>query len=113
MTEHFNVVSYLNERTNALGERELVVRQVRLRGEPSFGLVVRPDDASWPVGTGVREHYGIGKLRPPVKFSAGDSEPNHPLFQRYTVAILYDEVYGSLGPSIEEGLPAGDRSAGR
>lgn len=38
----------------------------------------------WPVGTDVREHYGIGKYRPPVKFSAGDSEPNHPLFQRYT-----------------------------
>lgn len=84
MAERIGVTSYLSERTNAEGDRELVVRQVRLRGEPSFGLVVRPDDPSWPVGTDVREHYGIGKFRPPVKFSAGDSEANHPLFQRYT-----------------------------
>jgi RNA ligase (TIGR02306 family) len=84
MAERLGVVGYLSERTNAEGDRELVVRQVRLRGEPSFGLVVRPDDPSWPVGTDVREHYGIGKFRPPVRFSAGDSEANHPLFQRYT-----------------------------
>lgn len=84
MAERLNVTSYLSERTNVEGERELVVRQVRLRGEPSFGLLVRPADPSWPVGTDVREHYGIGKFRPPVRFSAGDAEPNHPLFQRYT-----------------------------
>jgi len=84
MAERLGVLGYLSERTNADGERELVVRRVRLRGEPSFGLVIRPDDPSWPVGTDVREHYGIGKFRPPVRFSAGDAEPNHPLFQRYT-----------------------------
>jgi len=84
MAERIGVVNYLRERTNAEGERDLVVRQVRLRGEPSFGLVVRPDDPSWPVGTDVREHYGIGKFRPPVKFSVGDAEPSHPLFQKYT-----------------------------
>src|SRR6185436_9654169 len=84
MAERLNVVSYLAERTNVEGEREMVVRQVRLRGEPSFALVVRPDDPSWPVGTDVRDHYDIGKFRPPVRSSAGDSEPNHPLFQRYT-----------------------------
>jgi len=84
MAERLGVVSYLSERTNVEGDRELVVRRVRLRGEPSFGLVVRPDDPGWPVGTDVREHYGIGKFRPPVRFSAGDAEPNHPLFQRYT-----------------------------
>jgi RNA ligase (TIGR02306 family) len=84
MAERIGVVSYLAERTNVEGGRELVVRRVRLRGEPSFGLVVRPADPGWPVGTDVREHYGIGKFRPPVKFSAGDAEPAHPLFQRYT-----------------------------
>lgn len=84
MAERLGVVSYLSERTNVEGGRDLVVRRVRLRGEPSFGLVVRPDDPGWPVGTDVREHYGIGKFRPPVRFSAGDAEASHPLFQRYT-----------------------------
>jgi RNA ligase (TIGR02306 family) len=84
MAERLGVVSYLSERTDVEGQRRLVVRQVRLRGEPSFGLLVRPDDSTWPVGTDVREHYGIGKYQPPVKFSAGDAEPHHPLFQRYT-----------------------------
>ncbi|MFL6292095.1 MAG: hypothetical protein ACJ759_14465, partial [Thermoanaerobaculia bacterium] len=55
MAERLGVVSYLSERTNVEGGRDLVVRRVRLRGEPSFGLVVRPDDPSWPVGTDVRE----------------------------------------------------------
>ncbi|MBM3224682.1 MAG: hypothetical protein FJZ47_12875, partial [Candidatus Tectomicrobia bacterium] len=32
----------------------------------------------------MREHYGIGKYLPPVRFDAGDAEPNHPLFERYT-----------------------------
>lgn len=84
MAERLNVVSYLAERTNVEGQKELVVRQVRLRGEPSFGLVIRPEDPDWPVGFDVREHYGIGKYRPPIKFSAGDAEPSHPLFQKYT-----------------------------
>src|SRR5262245_4350308 len=68
MAERLGVATYLSERTDVEGERVLVVRQVRLRGEPSFGLVVRPDDPSWPIGTDVREHYGIGKYRPPVRF---------------------------------------------
>ncbi len=84
MAERLGVATYLAERTNVEGGRDLVVRRVRLRGEPSFGLVVRPDDPGWPVGTDVRGHYGIGKYRPPVRFSAGDAEPSHPLFQKYT-----------------------------
>src|SRR4051812_13042224 len=73
------VVSSPSDRTTAGGGRALVVRRVRCRGDPPFGLLVRPADPSWPVGTGVRAHYGIGNFRPPVKFSAGDAEPNHPL----------------------------------
>ncbi len=84
MAERLGVVTYLAERTNIEGERELVVKRVRLRGEPSFGLVIAPEDPAWPVGTDVREHYGIGKYRPPVKFTAGDSEAAHPLFHKYT-----------------------------
>lgn len=78
------VESYLSEKTNMAGERELVVRQVRLRGEPSYGFVIRPDEPTWAAGTDVQAHYGIGKYLPPVKFTAGDAEPNHSLFEHYT-----------------------------
>ncbi len=84
MADKLGITSYLAERTNLEGDRELVVKQVRLRGEPSYGFLVLPDDSAWELGRDVREHYGIGKYRPPVKFSAGDSEATHPLFQRYT-----------------------------
>lgn len=78
------VEAYLSDKTNLAGERDLVVRRVRLRGEPSYGFVIPPADPTWEVGTDVREYYGIGKYLPPVKFTAGDAEPNHPLFERYT-----------------------------
>lgn len=84
MAEKLGVVTYLSERTDMAGERVLVVRQVRLRGEPSFGLLIPPADPSWEVGQDVREFYGIGKFNPPVRFSAGDAEPAHPLFQKFT-----------------------------
>ena len=84
VAERLGVAAYLSEKTNLEGDKELVVRRVRLRGEPSYGFVVRPESPDWEVGTDVREHYGIGKYRPPVKFQAGDSEADHPLFHRYT-----------------------------
>ncbi|HEX9733521.1 MAG TPA: hypothetical protein VGG06_16235, partial [Thermoanaerobaculia bacterium] len=70
VAERLGVASYLSEKTNLDGDKELVVRRVRLRGEPSYGFVVRPERTDWEVGTDVREHYGIGKYRPPVKFQA-------------------------------------------
>ncbi|MCP4662668.1 MAG: RNA ligase (ATP) [bacterium] len=84
MAEKLGIVTYLSEKTNISGDRELVVKQVRLRGEPSYGFIVAPEDPGWEVGTDVREHYGIGKFMPPVRFDAGDAEPTHPRFQRYT-----------------------------
>lgn len=84
MAEKLGVVNYLSERTNINGDRELVVKRVRLRGEPSYGFAIAPENPDWEVGTDVREHYGIGKYMPPVKFDAGDAEPVHPRFQRYT-----------------------------
>jgi RNA ligase (TIGR02306 family) len=84
LATRLGVVNYLSERTNAAGDKDLVVRRVRLRGEPSYGFAIKPDDANWPVGMDVKEHYGVGKFMPPVKFDAGDSERAHPLFERYT-----------------------------
>src|SRR5918997_1855008 len=60
------------------------VRCAKLRGEPSFGLVMDREDPAWPEGTDVREHYGITKYVPPLKPSAGDAAEPHPLFVSYT-----------------------------
>ncbi len=60
------------------------VRCAKLRGEPSFGLIMDRENETWSEGTDVREHYGITKYVPPVKLTAGDAEPEHPLFVGYT-----------------------------
>jgi RNA ligase (TIGR02306 family) len=60
------------------------VRCAKLRGEPSFGLIMDLEDPSWPEGTDVRERYGITKYVPPLRPSAGDAEAAHPLFVSYT-----------------------------
>ncbi|MDB5296465.1 MAG: ligase [Phycisphaerales bacterium] len=60
------------------------VRCARLRGEPSFGVVMELEDPGWPDGTDVRERYGITKYVPPARMGAGDAEAPHPLFVEYT-----------------------------
>ena len=60
------------------------VRCAKLRGEPSFGVIIDLEDPSWPEGADVREHYGITKYVPPLKPSAGDAAEPHPLFVSYT-----------------------------
>lgn len=84
VAERFGVTQYLSEKTDINGERKLVVHRVKLRGEPSFGLAVAPDDPAWEVGHDVGEHYGASKYMPPVKASAGDVEPDDPRFPAYT-----------------------------
>lgn len=60
------------------------IRCARLRGEPSFGLVVDPADSDWEPGQDVAVFYGAQKYIPPVRVTAGDAAPDHPLFPRYT-----------------------------
>jgi RNA ligase (TIGR02306 family) len=63
------------------------VRCSRLRGEPSFGVIVEREDPAWQEGQDVAEHYGIMKYMPPVKplsEFASDALPPHPLFREYT-----------------------------
>jgi RNA ligase (TIGR02306 family) len=62
----------------------LRIRANRFRGEPSFGCLQDPDDASWPIGKDVKEHYGISKWEPPVKALDGDAAPNVASFHAYT-----------------------------
>jgi RNA ligase (TIGR02306 family) len=59
------------------------VRCAKLRGEPSFGIVM-PAEASMGVGADVTEQLGITKYIPPLRTSVSDALPDHPMFARYT-----------------------------
>jgi len=74
VSERFGVTKYLSRQR---------IRCAKLRGEPSFGLVVIPD-RDWPVGENVAEYYGAKKYEPPVRPTAGDAEREHSLFVAYT-----------------------------
>ena len=72
-------------RTYLKGKQNDRVGKINLRGEPSFGLAVRPpEDQDWPVGTNVAEFFGATKYEPPIRVSAGDAAEPHPLFHKYT-----------------------------
>ncbi len=60
------------------------VRCARLRGEPSFGVLIDVEDPAWTEGQDVKAHYGIAKYIPPLRATAGDAAPPHPLFVEYT-----------------------------
>ncbi|HWE93813.1 MAG TPA: RNA ligase (ATP) [Tepidisphaeraceae bacterium] len=60
------------------------VRCARLRGEPSFGVIIDRENAQWTEGHDVSTWYGITKYLPPVRATVGDAEPAHPLFVSYT-----------------------------
>ncbi len=83
VAERLGVTSYLSEKTNIDGDRVLVVHRVKLRGEPSFGLVLTPEP-EMKVGDDVAAHYGALKYHPPVKSQAGDAAPSDPRFPSYT-----------------------------
>lgn len=83
VADRMEVTQYLSEKTDMAGNRVLVIRRVRLRGEPSFGLVATPE-AGMEVGQDVADYYGAAKFFPPVKLLAGDSDTNDPRFPTYT-----------------------------
>jgi hypothetical protein len=65
------------------------VRAARIRGLQSFGFIMKidpalGDDPNWPVGTDLREHFGVTKWEPPVESADGEVEPPHPAFHAYT-----------------------------
>ncbi len=83
VAERLNVATYLSEKTDINGDRVLVVHRIKLRGEPSFGLVVQPE-VGMQLGDDVAEFYSATKYYPPVKATAGDSAVDDPYFPRYT-----------------------------
>jgi RNA ligase (TIGR02306 family) len=83
VADRLNVATYLSEKTDINGDRVLVVHRIKLRGEPSFGLVVHPE-SGMKLGEDVAEFYSATKYFPPIKAQAGDSATDDPYFPRYT-----------------------------
>jgi len=63
---------------------KLRIRATRFRGEPSFGCIQDPAEASWPIGHDVKDFYGIEKWEPPLKSHDGDAATPVPAFHGYT-----------------------------
>ena len=106
LSDRFGVTNYLSKGR---------IRCAKLRNEPSFGLAVKPENDEWQVGQDVTEYYaalGVKKYEPPVRVTAGDAEPEHPLFVKYTeienmrnfpdifqegeMVILTEKIHGCL-----------------
>jgi RNA ligase (TIGR02306 family) len=83
VADRLNVATYLSEKTDINGDRVLVVHRIKLRGEPSFGLVVTPEPGM-ELGADVAEFYDASKYYPPIKVQAGDTAADDPYFPRYT-----------------------------
>lgn len=76
----------------------LRVKRVKLRGEPSFGLII-PADLWMNIGDNVAKFYGCEKYIPPIKTTAGDIADYDgeidPFFERYTGienGLIYTDV---------------------
>ena len=87
-SNRWNITKYLSVKS-ASNDMDLTVeagrvRCARLRGEPSFGVIIDREDPEWEEGRDVKSHYGIFKYIPPIKPTAGDAEVDHPLFVNYT-----------------------------
>jgi RNA ligase (TIGR02306 family) len=83
VADRLGVTQYLSEKTDINGDRVLVIHRVKLRGEPSFGLVVSPEPGM-ELGSDVAAFYGAAKYHPPLKSEAGDAEVADPRFPTYT-----------------------------
>lgn len=83
LSDQLGVTQYLSKQR---------IKATRLRGEPSFGLVI-PAPADFHIGDTVSEYYGVTKYEPPTreaqrgqgKFIPNpDHLPKDPLFPEYT-----------------------------
>jgi len=79
-TDQWGVSNYCSEKPEGMR-----IRQAKLRGEPSFGLVIPVPDPTWDVGKDVASHYSAQKYEPPILGQQGDvAGKEHPLFNKYT-----------------------------
>ncbi len=103
LSDRLNVTKYLSPLApDADGVRPPGgrVRVARLRGEPSYGLILRPD-ASLEVGTDVAALYGITKWEPPPERTDGEAERAHPAFHAYTDIENYRNFPGLIAEGEE------------
>jgi RNA ligase (TIGR02306 family) len=77
------------------------VRVARLRGEPSYGLIMPPDDPSLEVGADVAARLGITKWEPPPERNDGEADVPHPAFHGYTDIENYRNFPGLLADGEE------------
>ena len=79
-TDTFGVTTYCSK-----CDQGMRIKQAKLRGEPSFGLLVRCPDATWEIGKDVAEFYGAKKYEAPVLGQQGDIlGKSHTLFEKFT-----------------------------
>jgi RNA ligase (TIGR02306 family) len=83
VADRLGVTQYLSEKTDINGDRVLVIHRVKLRGEPSFGLLVSPEQGM-ELGADVAAFYGATKYYPPLRSKAGDADVADPRFPVYT-----------------------------
>ena len=83
VADRLGVTQYLSDKLDINGDRVLIIHRVKLRGEPSFGLVIAPEPGM-EVGQDVADFYGATKFFPPIRTTAGDSVANDPRFPAYT-----------------------------
>lgn len=87
VADRLGVTQYLSEKTDINGQRVLVIHRVKLRGEPSFGLVITPEPGM-QLGQDVAEFYSAVKFSPPVKITQQHNparfRPEDPRFPAYT-----------------------------
>jgi len=98
--EKFGVKNFLR------GKDKNRVGRIKLRGEPSFGLVVDiPEDQNWNDGDNVADYFGCTKYEPPIRATAGDAaaydENINPFVYRYT-DIENGKIYTDVFKDGEE-----------
>lgn len=85
LAKKLNVVNYLSiVKSNP---EVLKVKAVRLRNEPSYGLLINPSNVgleALDVGESVSEILSITKWEPPTKEMMGNAAPDMPNFHKYT-----------------------------
>lgn len=86
LAERLDILTYLSDKLDIHGERVLVVHEVKLRGEPSFGLAidVPAEFSDADDDTDLKEYFGASKYFPPARVGPEDAADDHPLFPQYT-----------------------------